>query len=146
MAEDNILTLMVAHHALLDALFALFRDQIKDGAPNAKSSVAELRWETRKHFFVEENAIFDFVTMESYGVLSTINQLKDEHVTMLNDLKTFLEKFPAIKSDELENFHSLLESHRKLEEENLYPKLDKELSQDQKKEIVKRINEIPLTK
>jgi hemerythrin-like domain-containing protein len=146
MAEENILNLMVAHHALLDALFSLFRDQIKDGSPNAKSSLAELRWETKKHFFVEENAIFDFVTMESYGVLSTINQLKDEHITMLNDLKMFSEKFPGIKSEEMDNFHNLLENHRVLEEKDLYPRLDKELSNEQKKEIVNKINEIPLTK
>jgi hypothetical protein len=144
--KSNILNLMVAHHALLDALFALFRDQIRDGSPSSRVSLSELIWETNKHFFVEERAIFDFVPLENYGVLGTINQLKDEHITMLNDLKKFAEKLPEVKSEDMDNFHKSLESHRQVEEKDLYPKLDKELPEEQKKEIVARINEIPLTK
>ena len=118
---------------------------MKERSPEAITSLSELAWETKKHFFSEESAIFDFVTMENYGVLATINQLKDEHFVMLGDLKRFSENLPNIASEDLENFHNSIESHRKIEEEKLYPKLDKELSNEQKKLIVSRINEIPLT-
>ena len=144
MIEDNILNLMVAHHALLYTLFTLFRDELKDKSLKAKSTLSELRWETQKHFFVEEKAIFDFVIMENYGVLATINQLKDEHLTMLNDLRKFLDNSLEATNEELDNFHNLMESHRKIEEGKLYPKLDKELPPEQKAQIISRINEIPL--
>jgi iron-sulfur cluster repair protein YtfE (RIC family) len=146
MAENSILNLMVAHHALLNALFVLFRDQAKEKSPKTAASLTELKWETKKHFFVEESVIFDFVIMENYGVLATINQLKDEHVTMLNDLEGFSENIDQITSKDLENFYNFLESHREIEEKELYPKLDKELSEEQKSQIIARINEVPLTK
>jgi len=144
--KDNILNLMIAHHALLNALFILFRDQAAEKSPKTTVFLSELRWETQKHFFVEEKAIFDFVIMENYGVLATINQLKDEHLTMLNDLKKFEDSLAEATKEDLENFHNLMESHRKIEEGELYPKLDKELPPEQKAQIISRINEIPLTK
>src|SRR3989344_4826781 len=146
MIEDNILNLMVAHHALLYTLFTLFRDELKDKSLKAKSTLSELRWETQKHFFVEEKVIFDFIIMENYGVLATINQLKDEHLTMLNDLKRFEDSLAEATKEDLENFHNLIESHREIEEGELYPKLDKELPPEQKAQIISRINEIPLNK
>jgi iron-sulfur cluster repair protein YtfE (RIC family) len=146
MAEDNILKLMVAHHALLNVLFELFKVEAKEKSSRVQASLSELAWETKKHFFAEENAVFDFIIMENYGVLEVINQLKDEHIEMLNQLKKFSEKVPEISDEELEKFHALLESHREVEEKNLYPKLDKEMRPEQKQQIVARINEIPLTK
>lgn len=146
MAEDSILNLMISHHALLEALFILFRDEAKEKSERAAASLSELTWETKKHFFAEENAIFDFVKMENYGVLSVINQLKDEHITILDDLKKFSDNLPELANDEIENFYNLLESHRETEEKELYPKLDKELRDEQKRQIISRINEIPLTR
>ena len=146
MAEENILNLMLNHHALLGALLTLFKEELKTRGTMAKSSLAELKWETQKHFFSEENAIFDFVQMENYGVLEMINQLKDEHIAMLNILNRFLNNIDAITDEEVEKFSNLLESHREIEEQKLYPKLDKELPYDQKMQIISRVNEIPLTK
>jgi hypothetical protein len=34
MAQDTILNLMIAHHALLDAMFALFKEEVKDKPPH----------------------------------------------------------------------------------------------------------------
>lgn len=146
--RDNILTLMIAHHALLDVLFELFKSQLKNESPGLKDSLLEFKWETQKHFFVEERGIFDFLPMRTLGVFKTISQLKEEHITMLNQLQKILdfENFQDIPKGDLNSFHDLTESHRKLEEEELYPKLDKDLSPDKKKEIISKINEIPLTK
>ncbi len=111
-----------------------------------KLRLANLYGKPENIFFVEENAIFDFVKMENFGVLETINHLKDEHITMLLDLKRFSEDFSEITASQIENFHNLLEHHREVEEKELYPKLDKELRSEQKRQIIDRINEIPLQK
>ena len=108
--------------------------------------MANLYGKSENIFFVEENAIFDFVKMENFGVLETINHLKDEHITMLLDLKRFSEDFSEITASQIENFHNLSEHHREVEEKELYPKLDKELRSEQKRQIIDRINEIPLQK
>lgn len=144
MVEDTILNLMISHHALIDALFSLFRDEVKEKSPRARASLAELEWELKKHWFAEENAIFDFLPLKNIEIWKTINHLKDEHLTMLNDLKKFAESLLEIKADEIENFYKLLEDHRATEEKDLYPKLDKELRDEQKAQIISRINEIPI--
>ena len=144
MKNDNILNLMVNHHALLEALFVLFRDEAKEKSPRTGATLGEFAWETKKHFFAEESAIFDYLPMESYGMLEVINQLKDEHIEMLSQLKKFAANLDELKDEDVESFSKLLEAHRKIEEINLYPKLDKELRDGQKVQIISRINEIPI--
>ena len=147
MAEENsILTLMVSHHALLEALFFPFRDEARDNSKRAEASLSELVWEIRKHFFIEESAIFDFIPLKTMKIFETMNHLRDEHLMMLIDLKRFSENFSEIKSEDIENFYKLLMHHREMEEKELYPQLDKELNDEQKRHIIHRINEIPVTK
>jgi len=143
--ENNILNLMIRHHALLETMFILFRDSAKESSSNVGSLLSELKWETRKHFFTEESAIFDYIPMENMDVLETINQLKDEHLEMLSQLEKLAQKLPDIDLDELEKFYNLLESHREVEEKKLYPKLDKELGKLQKHQIVSHIEQIPIS-
>lgn len=141
---NQILDLMVAHHALLEALFASFKDEAKDKSSKASASLSELTWEMQKHFFSEESAIFNYPQLRTMGVSVVVNQLKKEHEKMLSDLQNFSENLPNIGDEEIESFHNLLESHRKIEELNLYPRLDKDLQDSQKRQIVARINEIPM--
>ena len=144
MAENNISNLMINHHALIGAIFILFRDEVKEKSPRAGSTLSELAWEIKKHFFAEENAIFDFIPLRDMNIFKTINHLKDEHLAMLNSLKNFSDNFLEITDEQIEEFFNLLEDHHQTEEQNLYPKLDKELRDEQKKKIVSRINEIPI--
>ena len=142
--EGNISNLMVSHHALLDALFSLFMDEVKDKSPTAGKSLVELTWEMKKHFFTEENAIFDFLPIENVEMWKTMNQLKDEHLAMLDELKEFSQKMPDVPMNEIERFYDLLTHHREIEELDLYPKLDKELSGAQKEKIILMISQIPI--
>lgn len=145
MELNSLSNIMVAHHALLETMFVLFEDEAKDKSSRTAVTLSELTWEIRKHFFTEESAIFDFLPMENYGVLETINRLKDEHIEMLNDLKKFSENLPEITDQDVQKFSNLLEGHRKIEETDLYPKLDKEMREEQKKQVISRINEIPIS-
>lgn len=144
MTEDTILNLMIEHHALLEVLFDLFKAEAKDKSPGTDASLAEFTWEIKKHFFIEENAIFDYLPLKTLEVFKTMNHLRDEHITMLAELKDISEDLPEVKDENLENFHNLLEHHREIEEKELYPKLDKELRDEQKRQIISRINDIPI--
>jgi hemerythrin-like domain-containing protein len=146
MAEDTILNLMLNHHALLGAIFSLFVDEAKEKSPKAEATLSELSWEVRKHFFTEETAIFDFLPVRNMNVFEMINQLKDEHLIMLDDLKKFSDNLAAVTDGEIEKFYGLLERHRQTEENELYPKLDRELRDEQKRQVIQRINEIPIHK
>lgn len=143
---DTILNLMINHHALIEAMFASFRDEAKERFPRAGVSLSELRWEIKKHFFTEENAIFDYLPLKSMDVFKTINQLKEQHIAMLIELQNFSDNLARVTEEEVESFYKLLEAHREIEEKNLYPKLDKEIAAEQKKQIIVHINQIPITK
>ncbi|MCX6720329.1 MAG: hemerythrin domain-containing protein [Candidatus Staskawiczbacteria bacterium] len=146
METDNILGLMVAHHKFLEALFATFKEKVDSKNADALAILVNLRWEVKKHFFAEESSIFDLPQIKAMGLLTVVTQLKAEHDTMLEELESFENNFEAVNIISLENFHNLLESHRKIEELNLYPRLDKEISIGQKAQIILHINEIPIIK
>lgn len=144
--DDTILNLMISHHALIDALFVGFKDEAKDKSPRTEAALAEFSWELKKHFFAEENAIFDYFPLKTFEVFEVISHLKDEHLMMLIDLKRISDSLPEINERDIENFANLLEHHRQVEEKELYPKLDKDLREEQKKQIIHRIKEIPVIK
>jgi len=140
---DTILNLMISHHALLELLFEKFRDEVKGEEEKKAATLSELTWEMKKHFFAEEGAIFDFPPLKIMNVWPVVEQLKKEHIEMLEMLQNFSDNLQNIKEGGIEDFHNLLESHRKIEELNLYPKIDKELLPEQKSQIITRVNQIP---
>ena len=146
MAEETILNLMINHHALLEVLFVSFKDEVKDKTKIAESTLSELTWEMKKHFFAEEAAIFDFPPLKIIGVWTIVEQLKKEHVLMLEDLKYFSDNLSDLSESKVDDFYSLLENHRKIEEINLYPRLDSGLQPLQRQQIIGRISEIPINK
>jgi len=141
MAED-ILNLMVAQHAFLESIFFIFQNEMKNNSEKAKDSLSEFVWESKKHFFVEEEVIFNFMAWKEPKILETINQLKIEHSIMIDKLEKMEQDLSAVSTTEIENFYKLLTSHRDIEEKNLYPKLDESLSNSQKLQIIKRATQI----
>jgi hemerythrin-like domain-containing protein len=139
---ENILDLMIIQHSLLESSFSVFQSEVKSGAESVKVSFAEFTAETKTHFFVEEDIIFSFMSWKEPVIGEIINQLKREHSVMLDMLDKMSQNLQAISTEDLESFYSLLENHRKVEEKNLYPRLDNSLSELQKKEIVAKINQV----
>jgi len=144
--SDTILSLMISHHALLETLFASFNDEAKAKAPSAEATLSELMWEMKKHFFAEESAIFDLPPMKIMGVWEIIKQLKKEHIIMIESLQGFYDNLKDVKNEEIDGFHDLLERHRKIEELNLYPRLDEGMKEEQRRQIITRINQIPINR
>lgn len=142
--NNNISHLMANHHAPLESLFLLFKEEAKEKSPRTATTLSELIWETKKHFFTEENAIFDYFPLTSVEILKIINHLKKEHLIMLSDLSEFANNLDKLAGGDIEDFYKLMEGHRHIEEKNLYPKLDQEMRPEQKAEVVLRINQIPI--
>jgi len=145
MKNDNILEIMVSHHALLETLFSVWQEEIEKSIGNPKASLGQLQWEMEKHFFVEENAIFDFTRWQNSVIAEMVDHLKKDHHNMLESLKGFFTDSAKIDGA-ISAFSKILKQHRQLEEKELYPKLDEELTESQKQEIISHINEIPLKK
>jgi len=61
---------------------------------------------------------------------------------ILKQLKIFRTSIKKKKIFNFEGFKNMLNNHKNFEEGNLYPKLEEELPESEKKLIIKRINEI----
>jgi len=139
---QNILDLMVIQHGMLESLFSVFQLELKSDQEKAKKSLAEFSWELKKHFFIEENVIFNFMSWKEPAITTIIDQLKKEHSIMLEMVEKMSNEFPLMAEQNAEPFLKLLQSHRGVEEKNLYPRLDSDLSGAQKDEIIKRASQI----
>jgi len=140
----SILGLMVRDHISIDLSLKMFKENLKKDFNEMSEAFEEFKWEIKKHFFAEEKGIFDSYNNKDQEIISMIKHIMEEHdqiIEMLNDIESEL----SIKDDiEITGLAQMLEDHRKFEEESLYPKLDASLSENQKEEIIKKINEIPL--
>jgi iron-sulfur cluster repair protein YtfE (RIC family) len=100
-------------------------------------------WELEKHMFVEEKAIFTSYNPKNiasgYRMMPTLVQ---QHNDLLNKLQVMRKDLTWQRPAKFEEFRELLLTHKTFEETSLYPKLDQELSVQQKEEIIKKIREI----
>lgn len=138
----NILNLMAAQHGLIEAMLFVFKDEAKHGRKIGKRSLAEMEWEFKKHFFIEESAIFDYLPFADQKISEMIGKIRKEHIIILKQVGVMWKKFP--NKTEFEEFYNKIKEHRLFEEQKLYPLLDKRLTEQEKEIIAARINEIPL--
>ena len=146
MENNNILEIMVTQHALLEVLFTAFKNEINGNLERGKSFLSEFKWESKKHFFIEEEAIFNFLPWSDPEISEMIKRIKNEHGIMADRLQNISKNLANISEIEMEGFYRLLENHRKFEEQDLYPVLDTRLTDAQKRQIIFRVNQITLNK
>ena len=139
MEQDSILDLMVGDHAKIEKLI----QDLKNSSPDVlsvKKAFDNFKWEFERHLFAEEKAVFTFYNPKSvrdYGVVP--GMLKD-HQSLLKMLDEMEKDVTHGKRVDLTGFHELLTKHKSFEEDFFYPKLDKELSEEQKEGMIERIN------
>jgi hemerythrin-like domain-containing protein len=139
---ENVSRIMSQEHEKLDDLFIDFESMLGKNSDDAKELFNKFRWILEKHFFVEEKAIFNIAENILGDEVSDIFNLMDEHGTMaefLNDIEDDLDEHISPDTSQLKN---LLKNHREFEDSVFYPKLDEELSENQKRLIIERAREI----
>jgi len=100
-------------------------------------------WELEKHMFVEEKAIFTSYNPKNIASgYRMMPQLIQQHNELFNKLQVMRKDLQWQRPVKVEEFRQLLTEHKTFEEESLYPKLDQELSVQQKEEIIRKIKEI----
>lgn len=100
-------------------------------------------WELEKHIFTEEKAIFSSYSpkniVEGYKM---VPELVQQHNELLNRVRVIRKDLMWNKSVQFYEFKEFIMAHKTFEEATLYPKLDQELTDAQKEEIIKKIREI----
>ncbi len=97
----------------------------------------------QRHMFVEELAVFTFIRTEHHVELScmpTLQQQHDEILLLLDQMDETRHQSPPMDVAPLK--HALLaalDEHRRFEDEELYPRFDADLGEQQKRTILLRL-------
>lgn len=143
MKTTAILDLMVKDHARLMQLLKIAESHFGQDKYELMKSFHTFEWNLEKHFFVEERAIFTAYNPEyideGYDVFLDLSK---QHTNILEKVQ-ILRKEVEIKGDvDTYKLKELLIKHKNLEEKKIYPKLDQEIGEGEKRFIIERINEI----
>lgn len=144
MKENEIINRMVIDHCKIEKLLDNLEEDIDKDFQIIEKSFFKFEWELEKHIFVEEKAIFTSYkpknVSEGYQMLPELNMQHNFIINKLNNWRNDIKKKRRISG--FYDFKKFLISHKKYEEKEVYPKLDKELKEVEKKQIINRINEI----
>ena len=142
MNTTAILDLMVQDHAKLLKELSIVEKNIKEDPMAAKPAFRKFEWNLQKHIFVEERAIFTSYNPDYIGTMyKNISDIKKQHNSILKKL----DSMRNIENQDLLcviDFKKILVKHKNYEETNIYPVLDQEISEDEKRSIIERIKEI----
>jgi hypothetical protein len=142
--QISILSLMIKDHSKLDDLIKKLEESTKQDFESMKKAFIKFEWELEKHIFTEEKAIFTSYNpedvAEGYKMLPELTKQHNYIVNKLNNWREDIRKKRVLT--DVYSFKEFLDNHRQFEEEKVYPKLDEFLSEDDKRHIVAKINEM----
>lgn len=144
MSENDILPRMMKDHCKLEDLLIRLEKASKGEYEDMVKVFHKFEWELEKHIFTEEKAIFISYNPEEvsqgYKMLPTLTK---QHNVILNNLNNWREdiKNRRILKD-IYGFKEFMIKHKEYEEKEVYPKLDEGLSDEEKKHIVDKIDQI----
>ena len=143
MKSTTILDLMVKDHSKIIRLLNDVEKHLKQDTISLMNAFDKFEWALEKHIFTEEKAIFTSYNptniLEGYKM---VPELIKEHNEILNNIRVLRKDLIKHRPGDFNTFATILQNHRSFEEENLYPKLDQELSDSQKMMIISKITEI----
>jgi hemerythrin superfamily protein len=144
MNEKNILPIMVKDHCKIEKLLDALEKNIDKDYETMRESFNKFEWVLEKHLFTEEKAIFTLYTPEDVSEgYKMLPELTKQHNFIINQLNNWRKDVRNKKKiDGFYEFKKILINHKNYEEKEVYPRLDKTLDDDQKKEIASRINEM----
>jgi len=140
----NILNLMVKDHRKIEDLLNNLEEKNNEDFDSMRKAFNKFEWELEKHIFTEEKAIFtsynpDDIT-EGYKMLPELTKQHNFIINKINNWRKGIQNQKMIT--DIYSFKVYLIRHKNFEEENVYPKLDQSLPEDDKRHIVAKINEI----
>jgi iron-sulfur cluster repair protein YtfE (RIC family) len=143
MKSTAILTLMVADHAKILKLLTNIEKNLSAEVVSLLKLFDTFEWELEKHMFTEEKAIFtSYSPTNVFEGYSMVPELMRQHNEINDRLRAMRKNVMWQLPLAFTEFKELLVSHKTFEEVSLYPKLDQELDETQKQQIVSRIRQM----
>ncbi len=143
MKSTAILELMVADHAKLLKLLGDVERSLDKEVTKTLQVFNTFAWELEKHIFTEEKAIFtSCAPLNIYQGYPIVPELMKQHTQLAEYLGAMRKAVMWQKPPPFRELKELLLSHKTFEEVSLYPRLDQDLDEKQKTEIVSRIRQM----
>lgn len=140
----SILELMIKDHCKIENLINDLEEKTTQDFNSMVRSFNKFEWELEKHIFTEEKAIFTSYNpedvAEGYKMLPELTKQHNFIINRLNNWRDDIRKRRMIS--DVYSFKEFLIRHKNFEEEKVYPKLDEVLTDEEKRHIVAKINEI----
>jgi hemerythrin superfamily protein len=134
--NTSILALMINDHCKIEDLVDNLEKKSKDDFDSMKKVFNNFEWELEKHIFIEEKAIFT----SGYKMLPKLTNQHNYLLNILNNWRKDIQNKRMITN--VYSFKEFLINHKNFEEEQVYPKLDEALPEEEKEHIVAKINQI----
>ena len=137
--SETIPKIMKKHHNQLEGILNRFIKSQNEYEvfPNMFN---KFKWELEKHFFLEEKAVFIYLYSDDKESNDMRLKLREEHNLILKQLEKIESDLIEKKDLNFSVFKDLLRTHRAFEDEIFYPKLEKELDESKKQQIIDRIS------
>jgi len=143
MKSNAILDVMVKDHNRLIKYLKDVKSNIKSDFELLLKSFNTFEWNLEKHFFVEERAIFTSYNPEyiddGYQLFSDLSK---QHTIILEKVESLRKRLRSGKTIDVSNLEEILLKHKTFEEKNVYPMLDLEINEGEKRFMIERINDI----
>jgi len=140
----NIFSLMIKDHCKIEELISKLEEKSKEDFESMKKAFNNFEWELEKHIFAEEKAIFTSYNPENVREgYKMLPELTSQHNYIINTLNNWRKEINNKRNlKDIYSFKEFLIKHRNFEEEKVYPKLEEALTDEEKRHIVSKINEI----
>lgn len=140
----SILELMIKDHCKIEELINELEKKSKEDFESMRKAFNNFEWELEKHIFTEEKAIFTSYNpedvAEGYKMLPELTKHHNFIINTLNNWRDDIRKRRMLR--DVNSFKEFIIRHKNFEEEKVYPQLDEALPEDEKRQIVTKINEI----
>jgi|TARA_Y100000294_G_C8382256_1_gene267265 iron-sulfur cluster repair protein YtfE (RIC family) len=139
---ETLAEAMSKEHEKVENSFDEFKKQLDTDFENSGKFFSKFKWSLEKHFFVEEKVFFILFEKIENQEVSDVFELMEDHGKMIELIKKIEDDLSEKIKPEVSELENTLKKHHNLEDDVLYPKLDKILSSEQKQEILERVKEV----
>ena len=135
MAKDSIVAMMNRDHGKIAKLILRLEKNKCTNWVMTKRDFEEFKWELERHFVTEEKAIFIYLDHKNPETYEMMEELLEEHNVIMDGLKDLELTLKKGNKSGLKPFLQDLHAHKQFEDEEFYPRLENELTAEQKRQI-----------
>ena len=128
--------MMKDHSKIHNLISEIEQNIIKNNNEDSNHLFIRLKWTLEKHFFIEEKVVFSIYSNMLPEEFEELNKLLQEHKDFLHLLNRIDSDFKNLKL--FQKLKKELSAHAKFEDEIFYPRLEEQLSKEQKQLIYDR--------